>query len=201
MTLFFGNLISGSGKTLAFVLPLLQWIASLPKLERVKDIDNGPYGIILAPTRELALQIEDDLRKFADPLGIRSVSLVGGQSKEEQGFQLRLGCEVVIATPGRLIDCLDSHYVVLNQCTYVVMDEADRMLDMGFEADVQKILDHLPVSNQKPDTDAAEDASVLTANMGSKHKYRQTVLFTATMPATVCGRCLKSLVSPNSRYI
>ncbi len=58
-------------------------------------------------------------------------------SREEQGFQLRLGCEVVIATPGRLLDCLDNHYLVLNQCTYVIMDEADKMLDMGFEADVQ----------------------------------------------------------------
>ena len=60
----------------------------------------GPYGIILAPTRELAQQIEDDLRQFADPLGIRTVALVGGLSREEQGFQLRLGCEIVIATPG-----------------------------------------------------------------------------------------------------
>ena len=62
-----------------------------------------------------------------------------GLSREEQGFKLRLGCEIVIATPGRLIDVLENHYLVLNRCTYIVLDEADRMIDMGFEPDVQKV--------------------------------------------------------------
>ncbi|XP_034841032.1 probable ATP-dependent RNA helicase DDX23 [Maniola hyperantus] len=176
---------TGSGKTLAFLIPLLTWIQSLPKSERLEDADQGPYAIILAPTRELAQQIEEETNKFGIPLGITSVVVVGGLSREEQGFKLRLGCEIVIATPGRLIDVLENRYLVLNRCTYVVLDEADRMIDMGFEPDVQKILEFMPVSNIKPDTDAAEDASVLLANYNTKKKYRQTVMFTATMPPAV----------------
>lgn len=80
----------------------------------------------------------------------------------------------MIATPGRLIDVLENRYLVLSRCTYVVLDEADRMIDMGFEPDVQKILEHMPVSNQKPDTDEAEDPEKMLANFESgKHKYRQ----------------------------
>lgn len=83
----------------------------------------------------------------------------------------------MIATPGRLIDVLENRYLVLSRCTYVVLDEADRMIDMGFEPDVQKILEHMPVSNQKPDTDEAEDPEKMLANFESgKHKYRQVRL-------------------------
>lgn len=78
-----------------------------------------------------------------------------------------MGCEIVIATPGRLIDVLENRYLVLSRCTYVVLDEADRMIDMGFEPDVQKILEHMPVSNQKPDTDEAEDPEKMLANFES----------------------------------
>uniref|UniRef100_A0A0V0G449 Probable ATP-dependent RNA helicase DDX23 n=3 Tax=Triatoma TaxID=30075 RepID=A0A0V0G449_TRIDM len=176
---------TGSGKTLAFLIPLLMWIQSLPKIERLEDADQGPYAIILAPTRELAQQIEEETNKFGTPLGIRTVVVVGGLSREEQGFRLRLGCEIVIATPGRLIDVLENRYLVLNQCTYIVLDEADRMIDMGFEPDVQKILDYMPVSNLKPDNEDAEDETKLLANYNTKKKYRQTVMFTATMPAAV----------------
>ncbi|XP_041478542.1 probable ATP-dependent RNA helicase DDX23 [Lytechinus variegatus] len=176
---------TGSGKTAAFLIPLLVWITTLPKIERDDDADQGPYAIILAPTRELAQQIEEETIKFGKPLGIRTVSIIGGISREDQGFKLRLGCEIVIATPGRLIDVLENRYLVLGQCTYVVLDEADRMIDMGFEPDVQKILEYLPVTNQKPDTEEAEDATKLLANFASKKKYRQTVMFTATMPTAV----------------
>ncbi|KAJ8976526.1 hypothetical protein NQ317_007044 [Molorchus minor] len=176
---------TGSGKTLAFLIPLLSWIQSLPKIERVEDADQGPYAIILAPTRELAQQIEEETVKFGQPLGIRTVVVVGGLSREEQGFRLRMGCEIVIATPGRLIDVLENRYLVLNQCTYIVLDEADRMIDLGFEPDVQKILEYMPVTNLKPDTEEAEDSKILLANYNSKKKYRQTVMFTATMPPAV----------------
>ena len=81
--------------------------------------------------------------------------------------------QIVIATPGRLIDVLENRYLVLNQCTYVVMDEADKMLNMGFEPDVQKILTYLPTSNLKPDTEDAEDSEMLMKNYKSKKKYRQ----------------------------
>ena len=79
----------------------------------------------------------------------------------------------MIATPGRLIDVLENRYLVLSQCTYVVLDEADRMIDMGFEPDVQKILEYLPVSNEKPDTEDAEDNEKMLANFNTTQKFRQ----------------------------
>ncbi|KAG1694147.1 putative ATP-dependent RNA helicase DDX23 [Nymphon striatum] len=176
---------TGSGKTLAFLIPLLKWITSLPKIVLDAHAEEGPYALILAPTRELAQQIEEETNKFGQPLGIRTVAVIGGLSREDQGFKLRMGCEVVIATPGRLIDVLENRYLVLSQCTYVVMDEADRMIDMGFEPDVQKILEFMPVSNMKPDTEDAEDETKMLENFASKNKYRQTVMFTATMPPAV----------------
>lgn len=81
--------------------------------------------------------------------------------------------QIVIATPGRLIDVLENRYLVLNQCTYVVMDEADRMIDMGFEPEVRKILEYLPVTNEKPDTEEAEDDTAMLQNFNTKKKYRQ----------------------------
>ncbi|KAI5705520.1 hypothetical protein M8J76_011932 [Diaphorina citri] len=192
---------TGSGKTLAFLLPLLVWIQSLPKIARMEDADQGPYAIIMAPTRELAQQIEEETNKFGTPLGIRTVLVVGGLSREEQGFRLRLGCEIVIATPGRLIDVLENRYLVLNQCTYIVLDEADRMIDMGFEPDVQKILEYMPVTNLKPDTEDAEDENKLLANYNSKKKYRQTVMFTATMPPAVERLARSYLRRPATVYI
>lgn len=176
---------TGSGKTAAFLLPLLVWIQSMPKAVLHEDADQGPYAIIMAPTRELAQQIEEESNKFGTPLGIRTVAVIGGLSREEQGFKLRMGCEIVIATPGRLIDVLENRYLVLSRCTYIVLDEADRMIDMGFEPDVQRILDHMPLTNTKPDTEEAEDPTTLLANLKSKTKYRQTVMFTATMPPQV----------------
>ncbi|XP_061186099.1 probable ATP-dependent RNA helicase DDX23 [Saccostrea echinata] len=192
---------TGSGKTAAFLLPLLKWITSLPKIERFDDYDQGPYAIILAPTRELAQQIEEETIKFAKHLNLRTVAIIGGISREEQGFKLRQGCEIVIATPGRLIDVLENRYLVLAQCTYVVMDEADRMIDMGFEPDVQKILEYLPVSNQKPDTEDAEEVEKMLQNYTSKKKYRQTVMFTATMPPAVERLARSYLRRPAVVYI
>ncbi|XP_053961733.1 probable ATP-dependent RNA helicase DDX23 [Anastrepha ludens] len=192
---------TGSGKTLAFLIPLLSWIQSLPKIERLEDADQGPYAIIMAPTRELAQQIEEETIKFGQPLGIRTVVVVGGLSREEQGFRLRLGCEIVIATPGRLIDVLENRYLVLSQCTYIVLDEADRMIDMGFEPDVQKILEYMPVTNLKPDSEEAEDANKLMENFYSKKKYRQTVMFTATMPPAVERLARSYLRRPATVYI
>ncbi|KAI2649929.1 putative ATP-dependent RNA helicase DDX23 [Labeo rohita] len=193
---------TGSGKTAAFLIPLLVWITTLPKIDRIEDSDQGPYAIILAPTRELAQQIEEETIKFGKPLGIRTVAVIGGISREDQGFRLRMGCEIVIATPGRLIDVLENRYLVLSRCTYVVLDEADRMIDMGFEPDVQKILEYIPVTNQKPDTDDAEDPEKMMQNFESgKHKYRQTVMFTATMPPAVERLARSYLRRPAVVYI
>ncbi|KAI9505455.1 P-loop containing nucleoside triphosphate hydrolase protein, partial [Coemansia spiralis] len=159
---------TGSGKTASFLIPMLARIVALPRLAE----HSGPYGLVLAPTRELAQQIETETRKFAR-LGFRSVSLVGGHDIEKQAAQLRHGAEIIIATPGRLRDCLDRRLVVLNQCAYVVMDEADRMMDMGFEDDVNYILGALPAD-----------------------KPRQTTMFSATMPAAVERLARKFLKRP-----
>jgi ATP-dependent RNA helicase DDX23/PRP28 len=121
-------------------------------------------------------------------------------SREDLEFKLRLGCEVLIATPGRLIDVLENKCLVLTHCTYIVMDDVDRMIDMGFESDVHKvgyfynswlsisfvkILDHLFMTNKKPHNDIAEDLTMLQENFRLKNNYRQMVMFTATMPPAV----------------
>ncbi|CAG8634679.1 2246_t:CDS:10, partial [Funneliformis mosseae] len=175
---------TGSGKTASFVIPMLVYISDLPRLSE-ENMSDGPYALILAPTRELAQQIEQETLKFAAPMGFNCVSIVGGHAVEEQAFNLRNGAEIIIATPGRLKDCLDRRILVLNQCTYVVMDEADRMIDMGFETDVNVILDALPVSNVKPDTEEAENPAEMLKKIGQKERYRQTVMFSATMPPAV----------------
>lgn len=179
-----GVAVTGSGKTAAFLLPLLVYISELPPLNEFTKND-GPYAIILAPTRELAQQIEVEAKKFATPLNFTCVSIVGGHSLEEQSYNLRNGAEIVIATPGRLVDCIERRVLVLGQCCYIIMDEADRMIDLGFEESVNKILDALPVGNEKPDTDAAEDAQAMSRHLGGKERYRQTMMYTATMPAAV----------------
>ncbi|KAL3964282.1 hypothetical protein ACCO45_001286 [Purpureocillium lilacinum] len=179
-----GVAVTGSGKTAAFLLPLLVYISDLPPMTEVNKND-GPYALILAPTRELVQQIETEALKFATPLGFRCVSIVGGHSLEEQAYALRNGAEIVVATPGRLVDCIERRLLVLGQCCYVIMDEADRMVDLGFEESVNKILDALPVSNEKPDTDDAENAQMMKRHLGGRDKYRQTMMYTATMPPVV----------------
>lgn len=179
-----GVAVTGSGKTAAFLLPLLVYISELPALDDYTKND-GPYAIILAPTRELAQQIELEAKKFATPLGFTCVSIVGGHSIEEQAYNLRNGAEIIIATPGRLVDCIERRVLVLSQCCYVIMDEADRMIDLGFEEPVNKILDALPVGNEKPDDETAENSLAMSRHIGEKHRYRQTMMYTATMPAAV----------------
>lgn len=179
-----GVAVTGSGKTAAFLLPLLVYISELPALNELTKND-GPYAIILAPTRELAQQIELEARKFATPLGFTCVSLVGGHALEEQAYNLRDGAEIIIATPGRLVDCIERRVLVLSQCCYIIMDEADRMIDLGFEDSVNKILDALPVANMKPDSEDAENAVAMSQSLGGKDRYRQTMMYTATMPAAL----------------
>ncbi|XP_059077449.1 DEAD-box ATP-dependent RNA helicase 21 [Cryptomeria japonica] len=178
---------TGSGKTAAFVLPMLTYISRLPPMTEEIEAE-GPYAVVMAPTRELAQQIEEETIKFAHYLDIRVVSIVGGQSIEEQGFKLRQGCEIVIATPGRLLDCLERRYAVLNQCNYVVLDEADRMIDMGFEPQVVGVLDAMPSSNLKPEN---EDEV-----LDEKRIYRTTYMFSATMPSAVERLARKYLRNP-----
>ncbi|KAJ2082281.1 mRNA splicing protein prp28 [Coemansia sp. RSA 988] len=182
---------TGSGKTASFLIPMLAFIMTRPPLNE-RNMADGPYALILAPTRELAQQIESETHKFARRLGFRSVSIVGGHDIEQQALALRHGAEIIIATPGRLRDCIDRRVLVLNQCTYVVMDEADRMVDMGFEEDVNFILDALPVSNTKPE-DYEENSN---GGLAERFKYRQTTMFSATMPPIVERMARKYLRKP-----
>ncbi|KAJ3428359.1 hypothetical protein M0812_25992 [Anaeramoeba flamelloides] len=140
---------TGSGKTAAFLIPMLVYVSRLPKMT-MQIAQNGPYALTLVPTRELAQQIEKEANKFCKSLGLRAYSIVGGNPIEEQAIVLRNGVEILIATPGRLKDCLERQYLVLNQCNYVVLDEADRMINLGFEDKVIDILDAMPVQNLRP---------------------------------------------------
>ena len=175
---------TGSGKTAAFLIPMFEFLLKLPKLN-ADTVYDGPYALIMVPTRELAQQIEREALKFCKQLEMHCVSLVGGHGIAEQSFNLRNGAEIIIGTPGRLRDLLEKRIVVFNQCTYIVMDEADRMVvDMGFEQDLNDILAALPVSNEKPDSEDAED-EIKMFTVDGKPKYRQTTMFSATMPTAV----------------
>lgn len=185
---------TGSGKTAAFVIPMLSFISSLP-LFTDDNRHLGPYSLIMAPTRELAQQIESETRKFAGPLGFTCVSIVGGRSVEEQQFNLRAGAEIIIATPGRLKDVIERHVIVLSQCRYVVMDEADRMVNLGFEADLTFILDKLP-SEAMEGEDQGEQMDVDGETMVKKGRNRVTTLFSATMPPPVERLAKKYLKKP-----
>lgn len=126
---------TGTGKTCAFGIPLIQ---------RVNTDSSDVQAIILAPTRELATQICDDLRQLTQFLPqLRTVVVYGGQSMEKQKQQLKKGTQILVATPGRLLDLMQHRSVVLSKVNMAVLDEADKMLDMGFYKDVRKILDSL----------------------------------------------------------
>lgn len=147
---------TGSGKTIAFGIPGLLHISAQPHQTRRGD---GPMMLVLAPTRELGQQIHDELKKVL-PTDIFSSICYGGAPKYDQKRELMGGIHVLVATPGRLIDFLEMGVTNLRRVTYCVMDEADRMLDMGFEPDVRKI-----VGQCRPD--------------------RQTLLFSATWPKSI----------------
>lgn len=168
---FIGVAETGSGKTASFVLPMITEIMKLPRMTS-EIAGDGPYGLIIVPTRELANQIEVEAKKFLTPLGFKCMAIVGGHSIAEQSFHLRNGTEILIATPGRMRDCIDQHIVVLNQCKYVVLDEADRMIDMNFEEDLKYILDTVPRNN---------DDSMMQV---TKYPMHMT-MFSATMPIAV----------------
>lgn len=130
---------TGSGKTLAFVLPGIVHINHQPLLKP----GDGPIVLVLAPTRELAQQIAQVATKYGSSSRIKISCVFGGAPKYGQRRDLENGVEMLIATPGRLIDFLESGTTNLKRCTYLVLDEADRMLDMGFEPQVPNCL---PVS-------------------------------------------------------
>ena len=140
---------TGTGKTLAFGIPLIQKLA-----------ESRENGLILLPTRELALQVGSALNRIGASLGLRTVILIGGENMSQQIYDLRRGYHIVVATPGRLIDHLKRKTVNLNKVSALILDEADRMLDMGFEPQIRQILQSVP-------------------------EKRQTMLFSATMPPQI----------------
>lgn len=171
---------------------MLAYIGNLPPLSDANR-HQGPYALIMAPTRELAQQIESETRKFAAPMGYTCVSIVGGRSVDEQQYNLRDGAEIIIATPGRLKDVIDRHVLVLSQCSYVVMDEADRMVDLGFEEELTYILEALPAGNEKP---AGIEVDKLMEVQEGDQAWRVTTLFSATMPPAVERLTKKYLRKP-----
>ena len=153
---------TGSGKTGAFALALLQEL-----LEKNIHGEKGrPAVLILAPTRELALQLNDAISELATPLGFKLVTLIGGVSLNRQVDELSHHVDFVIATPGRLLDHLRSGHIHLNRVQFLVLDEADRMLDMGFLPDIRAIIKRC-------------GSESITSTKGNP--YRQTLLFSATL--------------------
>jgi ATP-dependent RNA helicase DDX5/DBP2 len=135
---------TGSGKTLTYCLPAIVHINAQPLLAP----GDGPIVLVLAPTRELAVQIQQEITKFGKSSRIRNTCVYGGVPKGSQIRDLAKGVEVCIATPGRLIDMLESGKTNLRRVTYLVLDEADRMLDMGFEPQIRKILGQIRPDRQ-----------------------------------------------------
>lgn len=134
---------TGSGKTLAYLLPILhELLGELGHIVAQKEA--GPFALVLAPTRELALQIHEEARYFLEETPLKSLAIFGGMDYEKQKQALKHNPELVVATPGRLIDFIQSQDITLNQVQFFVLDEADRMLDMGFLEDVKFILEQMP---------------------------------------------------------
>jgi len=151
---------TGTGKTFAFGIPMI---------ERLMLI--GGRGLVLLPTRELALQVDENLRKVGSRLGLRTAALIGGEAMGRQIQSLKRNPHILTATPGRLIDHLKRGWVKLNDIKILVLDEADRMLDMGFAPQLEEIMSRLP-------------------------KIRQTVLFSATMPREILRLVSVHMASP-----
>jgi ATP-dependent RNA helicase RhlE len=143
---------TGSGKTAAFLLPILHQLLDRPR--------RTTRALVIAPTRELALQIVSDLDGLAAYTGLRAAAVHGGVGMGPQEKAFRVGTEVIVATPGRLLDHFQRGYAALRGLEYLVLDEADRMLDMGFLPDIRRVLAHVP-------------------------KPRQIFFFSATMPAPI----------------
>ena len=135
---------TGTGKTAAFVLPILMKLAASNK----NGQRQGPRALVIAPTRELVVQIEENVRAYAKHVPLRMVTVFGGVSERPQIAALRSGVDLVVATPGRLIDLMDQRVANLSGIEFLVLDEADRMLDMGFLPPIRRIVKALPQKRQ-----------------------------------------------------
>jgi ATP-dependent RNA helicase RhlE len=157
---------TGTGKTAAFALPILQHLSRLPGVP-----GRGPRALVLAPTRELALQVSESFRTYGRNLKLRSAVVFGGVGQKPQVDALARGLDILVATPGRLLDLSAQGHVRFDRISFLVLDEADRMLDMGFLPDVKRIIALLP-------------------------KTRQTLLFSATMPDGIARLAANILRDP-----
>lgn len=167
---------TGTGKTAAFALPILHRLINAADQRHAggrKHRDKRPRALILAPTRELACQIGDSFRTYGARLQLRSVTIFGGVNQNPQVRALNAGVDIVIATPGRLMDLVQQRHVDLRAIEVLVLDEADRMLDMGFIHDIRKVIGLLPAN-------------------------RQTLLFSATMPNEIRALAASILRDPAS---
>lgn len=162
-----GSAQTGTGKTAAFALPILQ---RLGKRNR-KAIPNRPFALILAPTRELAIQISESLDTYGKHMRLRQSLVFGGVSQNRQVSNLRRGSHILVATPGRLLDLMNQGFVDLSRLEIFVLDEADRMLDMGFLPDLKRIIKCLPAK-------------------------RQSLFFSATLPAKIVELSNSLLIDP-----
>ena len=133
---------TGTGKTLAFAIPIIEALIAVPRSKSVK-------ALIVSPTRELAIQIEKAISELTPGTRIRTAVVVGGMSEARQLRDIEKGAEIVIATPGRLCDYLDRRLISLSKTAMIVLDEADRMLDMGFLPSLRAILEN--VAGKAPD--------------------------------------------------
>ena len=144
---------TGTGKTAAFAIPILQLMFQQKQIDHVQK-KNGSIrrrniqALVLTPTRELAIQIDESFKAYGRYLGLNNLVVFGGVSKFSQIIALRQPVDILVATPGRLLDLLQQRHISLNEIKYFVLDEADRMLDMGFVHDVKRIISNLPVKKQ-----------------------------------------------------
>ncbi len=172
-----GQAQTGTGKTLAFLVTLINRLLTRPALAERKPED--PRALILAPTRELAIQIHKDAVKFGSELGLRFSLIYGGVDYDKQREQLQQGTDVIIATPGRLIDYVKQHKVVsLHACEICVLDEADRMFDLGFIKDIRFLLRRMPIRTE-----------------------RQTLLFSATLSHRVLELAYEHMNDPEKLVV
>ena len=167
---------TGSGKSLSFILPLIMFCLEQEKCLPFGE-NEGPYGLVLVPSRELASQLYENVQYYTDVLAnnkfprLATVLCIGGTDMRDQIRQINKGVHIVVATPGRLIDMLGKQIINFQVCRYLVLDEADRMVDMGFEDDVRQIFSYFKAQ-------------------------RQTLLFSATMPQKIQNFAKSALVQP-----
>ena len=155
---------TGTGKTLAYLLPILQ---------AYREPADGPQAVVVCPTRELAIQVAGEAERFGKHVGLRTVLAYGGTSSGHQKQEINQGCDLLVATPGRLLDFLNQAWLSLRRVRFLVLDEADRMLDMGFINDVDAIVRKAPMS-------------------------RQTLLFSATFPDEIKRLSDRYLLHPET---